>query len=968
MKTGRKILSFLLSAAVVLSCISVSFGALAAEADTKPTAVEALEEKLEEFLAINTNLAAAKPTITVDESDSKYESQKARVEAYEQALALYNEILPMYKALSDAEKDQIDVQNAVKFLQKGVNKEAYDIRTAYNADKPKEEQMSSNESMVKGQEQLFSLIGPHAARDEAMVAAAELWTSVGKRTVGTTEMDVLIGTSLDFSAYPAGVAVLERYIADYKAASPLARAYMDGVNPSTKTYGLSSFGGKLRDLTNMIVKKQMTADGLAFDGGDKPSEAQAAAEWTAAKYNWEADLLYDAFLSVTDGLSDLKGITDTVKLLREGYMNFIATNDIELAEKGIAAYEDLSAYEQKVVSTLTFKSFSFANQNSKGTWTTTQVTTAQLYAKCVDARNIVYVQEFEAWLATIDLSKVDNSVVAEALARFGEIPASVRSQISEEAQAIYQDVLSKYDPVKPLTPGAYDYALEIAAHNADLTRVTMPDSKYATEAGVDAAMAELDTLLYQLLGTQIEGLDAEQGLSATLFTNATVGKLLCLYDTLYNSEINVDAMGMTLNVGPILGAEGTPSKLAKLITDSETEFAAAKAKLATAPTDTTADYHTMTWENGDWGFQDGDKEGFKNAVACVLRPLAKVLDTGVLMISQILKLPNYNAENGDYCYGAYEELIPALESIGLDMPSSAQYTADYEAALAQSKEKSYSALLYPVIDAVVDLLDEFSAAPVETLVKYLPQVGYTIDSGILDESVKNTLNKSTILSGLTSSLDLSGDGINNMLTAEPLQIELSEGNTISIQLRDVNWYALSHCGTAYCADSVRADNIYRVGIEADKVKTFSVLYYYLYDILFTEPNLSSLKEGVKNESAVVGFVASPVLNSIAKMGKVDSYGLVLDTLNGDPSAGLRQDVSDTVSDAVENLPLFGGNDAEDTENTENAGGDGTGTSITDAPSVPKTAGAVRNIGAVFTLAVSAAVVGFAVRRRRDGDE
>ncbi|MGN0520497.1 MAG: hypothetical protein ACI4LB_07115 [Candidatus Fimenecus sp.] len=73
MKTGQKVLSLLLSVAVLLSCISVSFGAFAAEADAKPTAVEALETKLEEFLAINTNLAAAKPTITVDESDSKYE-------------------------------------------------------------------------------------------------------------------------------------------------------------------------------------------------------------------------------------------------------------------------------------------------------------------------------------------------------------------------------------------------------------------------------------------------------------------------------------------------------------------------------------------------------------------------------------------------------------------------------------------------------------------------------------------------------------------------------------------------------------------------------------------------------------------------------------------------------------------------------------------------------------------------------
>mgnify|MGYP006982969287 CR=1 FL=1 len=71
------------------------------------------------------------------------------------------------------------------------------------------------------------------------------------------------------------------------------------------------------------------------------------------------------------------------------------------------------------------------------------------------------------------------------------------------------------------------------------------------------------------------------------------------------------------------------------------------------------------------------------------RPIANILHNGILVISNILYLPNSVADNGDYKYGAYEKLIPLLESLGLKgVLSSQEYTARFQAAAKVSKNSA----------------------------------------------------------------------------------------------------------------------------------------------------------------------------------------------------------------------------------------------------------------------------------------
>lgn len=989
MKKSKRLLSLVLSMLMILSCISVSFIAFAG--DGKTAAVTNLEEKINEFINLkvdgkSANLAAAKPVITVPPTDDKYAAQKAAVDAYEQALALYNEICPAFKALTENEKDSVDIYDALRFLQKSVMKEAYEIKTAFDADLPAgsaaADKMTAKEAREKGYAKTESLIGTHQARTDALELTKILRTPLYVNPANG--METYVSTYLDYTKYPQGKQVIEEFTAAYKAASPLARAYADGVDVSgsmnAHVFTMASIGAKLRDLVKMTVKMQIELKEVVFGmtpvtkptkpnvknfAGGVTDPAYVAAineylpkvkayqEYLAAEKNWKADLNEAALTNIANGTSDIKVISDTAVALREGFADFNTTNSLSKAEKAIESYEKLNDYQKKVLSTYTVEGYSFVYLSSKGDdYSKTDVTVNQLYDKCVDARNIIYVEQFEEYIASVDLSKVDNDVVAEALAEFNKIPASVRSNISTEIREKYDAIIALYDPIDPLTPSDYDFAGEIKEHNNNLTEAILPDSKYATEEGVNKAMDSIESLIYGLIGT-----NKEDGLQSMLedgvYTNATIGKIFSLYNTINNSEIYADILGSSTNVAPMIGAECTPKAVAGLLGD-DARFAKAKAKLlATIGEDeksSTADYAEIIWESGDWGFDDGDENGFKDAFTAALRPVMKMLDSGISVVSGLLKLPNYYANNGDYCYGAYELLLPAFEAIGLSMPTSEEYTSAYNEAIAtKTYNDALDTLIRPLVDGLFNVIDELAKAPLDTLVKYLPQIGYAVDSGILNDSVKAALATSGILNGLAGSLDLSGDGLNAMLTKAPVSVAVDETTTLTVQLLSIDWAELSGCATAYKTDSVLAAYAYRMGLKSDVVPTFATVFYYLYDTIFEDSNYSSLKNTLIKAKPLAAPAVLAVTETLKGLGKVDSLGFLLDLLAGDGS--LDPDTEDNTDSTTEPSDDNNGhNDVQD--DTRN-------------PDIPKTGSVKAAVSALAVLGFAAASYVITSKKRRN---
>ena len=103
--------------------------------------------------------------------------------------------------------------------------------------------------------------------------------------------------------------------------------------------------------------------------------------------------------------------------------------------------------------------------NSKGNnYNYSNLTTRQLYQKCLDAmEQMEVVRSFEAYIANIDLSTVNNGVIEQAQAEYKKIPANLTDKISKEAMEKYRAILALDDPVKPLIPSQNQFEGEIAS-------------------------------------------------------------------------------------------------------------------------------------------------------------------------------------------------------------------------------------------------------------------------------------------------------------------------------------------------------------------------------------------------------------------------------------------------------------------------------------------------------------------------
>jgi hypothetical protein len=294
------------------------------------------------------------------------------------------------------------------------------------------------------------------------------------------------------------------------------------------------------------------------------------------------------------------------------------------------------------------------------------------------------------------------------------------------------------------------------------------------------------------------------------------------YDMLAKMELSVSG----INIAEVLASELAPSKIAGWL--SEDSFAGAKQKLiAAAQTDdSTAAFSSIQFENGDWGFENGDAEGFSHAVAAMLRPIANILHNGILVISNILYLPNSVAENGDYKYGAYEKLIPLLESLGLKgVLSSQEYTARFQAAAKVSKNAQLDALFLPIVSPIVTLVDELQANPLNTMLDLLPRLARTISTNTLNDSLNSFLHSSSLLSGVN--IDLSGDAVNAMIDGQKISIGLGDNAQLTTTLKAVDWARLAGCGKLVLADSVSAANAYRTLIETNRADAYVVASQYL---------------------------------------------------------------------------------------------------------------------------------------------
>lgn len=141
-------------------------------------------------------------------------------------------------------------------------------------------------------------------------------------------------------------------------------------------------------------------------------------------------------------------------------------------------------------------------------------------------------------------------------------------------------------------------------------------------------------------------------------------------------------------------------------------------------------YETLP-EDYNWGFEDGDRDGFVQALTNVLKPLEPLY--GFLLTGENLTLFK-DVNNADLVtfYGneGYDNaVIPLLEALGCETMTKAEF-----------KKISKSDMLATIINSVINRFDEIAADPIYGILDVIPGLFYYITSGAVSTSIRNLLH------------------------------------------------------------------------------------------------------------------------------------------------------------------------------------------------------------------------------------
>ncbi len=838
MKKSKKLLSALLAGLMAVSSMSPVFAAgdgkaAAQQAQAAAAAVEAKVESLQESIAeIGESDAykAAKEALTALKADStniatKVPTDAAKLEAYNKKLALYDEAVSKWKALSEAEKDAMDVLLATNLFKEVAKRQAF-----------VEFGSTSNTNYLKASEKMAEYLGAQASLEASIALTAPLH--------GKTETKVTLGTSLKFTKEEERQTLLA-YVEAYQNASELTRMYADGVYAKYGFYyDYAKKGTRAAELAKMLGNYYEALDSCTTVLPEKPNKKNyeggvANEEYLAAmKAYCDADAAIKNHLNAnySKGIAEVVSYATELKAgaapqvieqMRLACIAFNETKDSTQPEAAVAAYEKLNEEEQFAITDVFggIYAFHYVATNVSNGYTTSSVYVRSLYQQCKDYADYAKVLEFEAYIAGIKFDEVNNDVVAESAKRYNALPSSLRPQISGEAMEKYTMIQNMYDPIKPLVPSRDMFEDEIAAYQPTYVwELKVPGMRPLLSANIAATDALLASLLKTALAYNANG--SLKGVAKySFFSNQNMSLLLKLFGVL-----GPLVEGIAI-VGSGAAAKMRPSGFVAMI--PEEKFTGAREKIAAlaAENDTYDAYDAITFANGDWGFQDGDKEGFRDALITLFRPLGG-------LISMVFTMENKTNAKGDYIYGAYERIIPIFESLGLKgVISSEEFTARYTQAKENDKENgasdtTFSALLTPIVNLVEDLMKH----PLNTILDLLPRAARAISSGSLNDQVHALLDEmSSLVSGMLGDLniDLTADGINAMIAGQTISFDIGDFATATITLKAIDWAKLAGCGSLKAVISASAANAYRLDIQNGRPETYITVSKYLLKAVFS---------------------------------------------------------------------------------------------------------------------------------------
>ena len=915
MTKSKKLLSVFLAVVMVLSTFTVGFYAIAAnEGATEDTAVTDVKSKIDAFYSNRTYL--------FDTSD-RYK------ERHEQAVADYNASTAALKALTDDQRVELDRAYYGFLLYYVVQSVARDL----------------NEGSASTAQYIDTTIN-HLADIEAVVGElpetyVEVY-DVFKAFYAKTYNGSAISGSTNWKDNTEAIEAYETWAETLVGMSAEQQDFANYLNPASSGgqngfyfYNLS-LSARSTVFSNIVNYEFNIVQDNETEAGKNPSSVSKSTyiQWSYSDKTgtWKADQngatylaawqeYYDLTLSdrvaVADKALDFllelfepyyKGITEVVNDVVDAGAALIndrenadldeikATideyNNMDESIKGMAT-SFLGNSTLVLAATLT-TSIEF-NENTDATEAYNNQPRVNTYygSQLVEQMN-AYINEallndFIEYVNGVDMDALTDEIVAEAQSQYAQLSGDSKGAIPEET---YNKFVQMVTPIKDTT----DFSDEIAAFQP--TAFVRPtNSKVAwTEGGIQNFVDSLENLLGGFV-------NIGDILSDNLYQVSVLKAVLGLYATLSHDTSEISASGLTFELGEVISWIVTPDTLAAQL--EEEKFAGAVEKIGQIEvTEEEAaeginEYDKLAaieFTAEDWGFTAGDQEGFIDALLATLRPITVLLDPdakikamGIISIGVGIKMFDYTiGGDGSYTPGAYEQLIPLLEQLGLnDLPTAAAYKENYYTVKeASGANIAADEFLRPIIESLfTNVVEPLAADPVNTLVDVLPRLAYVVDGDRLNTVVKGALSQFGLLSGLAGSLDLSTAAINNMI---PDSIDIGaligDGTELVLNIGDLPWSTLANCATlsAVPSKSIYNENVLLRTGDADSC--FSTVFYWLYDVALADADTyAALKDLIvglvpDNLTSLINTVIAQVLDPIVAAGKIDGYGLLLDNI------------------------------------------------------------------------------------------
>ena len=362
---------------------------------------------------------------------------------------------------------------------------------------------------------------------------------------------------------------------------------------------------------------------------------------------------------------------------------------------------------------------------------------------------------------------------------------------------------------KPFTPGAISYP----------EGITQQQALQALQQS-DPALLEI----LKLLLPEVEQAGSlKNAVKGQFATNEMAGQAIAALYIELESLLD-QALSSQPSLSQAIKNQLTPANVAARLT--EEQYTNAKQALAaTGLTWQTAELSTV-----NWGFSNGDLEGFVDTVIAGLRPVTNLL-LGSPILSLIgidISFANTTDDEGVVHYGLYEKLfIPIYEALGItDAPTSAAYTEQAQQAIDATGH--HDAYLKLALAPLLLLIDAFLDAPVNMLTQKLPQLVY--DSDAVFQAIREVCR--SIGFGLEDATApyLSLEGLFGLAQGALQHLEI-DGQSISLTLPEVDWALLASLGELETIPTMAAGYTHRQSVKADQPAVFITLLRYAQEVL-----------------------------------------------------------------------------------------------------------------------------------------